>query len=110
MQLNTYKTILGMIPPKVAQIGTPMVVVCKDDELVRTRKIISGRHLIDFEAELKKSNMITQQQMAECLGVPRWFVELKVRELVKKGIAKRKFIGHHIGRQAFFFHVDNENI
>jgi hypothetical protein len=106
--MSIYKSILGMIPPKVAQIGTPMVVVCKDDELVRTRKKTSARHLIDFEAELKKSNMITQQQMAECLGVPRWFVQIKLCELVKKGIAKRHFIGHHIGRQAFFLHVEND--
>ncbi len=93
-----------MTAPVAAQIGVPMVVVCKDDELVRTRKDTAARHLIDFEAELKKSNMITYKQMAECLCVPQWFVELKVRELVKKGIAKRQFIGG----TAFFSQVDNE--
>jgi hypothetical protein len=89
------------------KIGTiSKVHVCKDDDLVRTRKDTAGRHLIDFEAELKKSNMINYKQMAECLCVPQSFVELKVRELVKKGIAKRQFIGGN----AFFSHVENEHI
>jgi hypothetical protein len=104
MQLNTYKTILGMIPPKVAQIGVPMVVVCKDDELGRTLEKTTGRYRVDFETEIKKSNMITKSQMAECLGVSISYAEKKLYELVKKGIAKR----HRIGVTVFFSHVENE--
>jgi hypothetical protein len=104
MQLNTYKKILGMIPSKVAQIGTPMVVVCKDDDLVRTREKKTGRHRIDFAAELKKSNMITKSQISECLGTSISLAEKRLYELVKKGIAKR----HRIGVNVFFSHVENE--
>jgi hypothetical protein len=106
MQLNTYKTILGMIPPKVSQIGVLRVVICKDDiiERPRPRKETSKMHLIDFEAELKKSNMINYKQMAECLCVPQRLVQIKLCELVKKFVARR----HVIGRKVFFSHVDNE--
>ena len=90
--------------PKNKIGNSSMLHICKDDGVVRTRKDTAGRHLIDFEAELKKSNMINQKQMAECLRVPQWFVQLKLCELVKKGIAKKRRIGVH----SFFSHVEND--
>ena len=64
------------------------------------------RHLIDYELELKMAKMISAQQLSDVLKVPLFFVQEKIRELVKKGRVKRIFIG----KFAFFTHVDNDHI
>ena len=93
--------------PKQKKWAASMVHICKDDPIERwSRKTKSRRHLIDYELELKKAKMISAQQLSEVLNVSLFFVQSKIRELVKKGRVKRIFID----RYCFFMHVDNENI
>jgi Fic family protein len=90
------------------KIGIASIVhICKDDPVESwSKKTKSRRHLIDYELELKKAKMISANQLSEVLNVSLFFVQSKIRELVKKGRVKRIFID----RYCFFMHVDNEHI
>jgi hypothetical protein len=91
--------------PKQKDWPASMVHICKDDPIERwSKKTKSRRHLIDYELELKKAKMISAQQLSDVLKIPLFFVQEKIRELVKKGRVKRIFVGKY----CFFMHVDNE--
>lgn len=92
--------------PKHKIGGVSMVHICKDDIPLKGTRLDPRRHAIDFESELKKVNLISYEQLSDVLNVPLFFVKLKIRDLVKTGLAKKITLN----RCAFFMHVDNEHI
>ena len=92
--------------PKQKDWHASMVHICKDDITLKSIRLDPRRHAIDFEAELKKVNLISYKQLSDVLNVPVFFVELKIRDLVKRGRAKKVTLN----KLAFFMHVDNYHI
>ena len=92
--------------PKQKKWHASMVHICKDDVPSRGKERDKRRHSIDFEAELKKVNLISHKQLSDVLNVPVWFVQLKICDLVKRGRAKKVTLKG----VAFFSQVENDNI
>ena len=92
--------------PKQKDWAASMVHICEDDVLSRGTARDERRHSIDFEAELKKAKMMSAKQLSEVLCVPAWFVQIKFRDLEKRGLAIRTTLKKH----TFFSHIDNEHI
>ena len=92
--------------PKQKDWPKSMVHICKDDVPSRGKERDERRHSIDFEAELKKAKMMSAKQLSEVLCVPAWFVQIKFRDLEKRGLAIRTTLKKH----TFFSHVDNYHI
>ena len=92
--------------PKQKDWHASIVHICKDDIPLKSTRLDKMRHAIDFEAELKKVNLISHKQLSDVLNVPVWFVQLKLCDLVKRGRAKKVTLKS----RAFFSHVDNDNI
>jgi hypothetical protein len=94
--LSAFKT-----APKQKDWPASMVHILKDDPPLRRA---DNRHLIDYELELKKAKMMSAKQLSDVLNIPLFFVESKLRDLVKIGRAKKITLN----RLAFFMSVDRE--